>query len=558
MFSARTIFCAVLTAAPAAFAVPQAAFAACLPVKTAQDLDHIRTKLDGQYCLLNDLDLTGKNLSPIGDGLTPFTGSFDGGGHVIRRLRVKSANALVGLFGQIDGGTVSDVTLAGVLIQSSKANALVGALVGQAFKATIRNVRVTGSLHCTGTVCRMGALVGEAEKGVTITLSSAYASVWGGDGGAAGGLVGQSDGRIAQSYSTGDVTCGSNCAAGGLVGFAGSDSAVVSSFSTGTVRGIDNGAAGGLIGTNYGLVSHSYETGDVRVHSNAIIGGLIGYHGGKVVQCFAIGQVSASKTNTIGGLIGALAAAQASSQFAYWDLDVSHRGASAQGQSRTTVQLQAALQTGFDSSWGITKGYGYPFQASATFASTLATITKPSEPFVFVPVEQLEPTEYKTAPAHADKAALATVYTMIGRAVGETHHHSALTGIKIDRYFWDDAKQKATWTGPVMYFAALSGVRNMASGASIDDSNIIGSLKARNAVILRGRYTAENGKVTLHWMLATSFTSDGSGQTTGLVANDPWTGQQVRIDPTTHMVTQPAKFPLTNFRVDGYQVVTLQ
>ncbi len=556
MLTVRTILCAALAAA--ALAMPQAAAAACLPVKTAQDLDHVRSKLDGQYCLLNDLDLANKNFAPIGDELTPFTGSFDGRGHVIRRLKVQSSNALVGLFGQIDGGKVSNVTLAGVIIQSSKADALVGALVGQAFNASIRNVRVTGKLRCTGTICRMGALVGEAEKGSGITLSSAYASVWGGDGGAAGGLVGQSDGRIVQSYSTGDILCGSNCAAGGLVGFTGADSAVISSFSTGTVRALDSGAAGGLIGTNYGQVSHSYETGDVRVRSKAIIGGLIGYHGGKVVQCFAIGLVSASKSNTAGGLIGALATAKASSQFAYWDLDISHQGASAQGQSRTTVQLQAALQTGFDSTWGITKGYGYPFQSSAAFASTLATITKPSEPFVFVPIDQFEPTDYATAPAHADKVALATVYTMIGRAVGETHHLSQLTGIKIDRYFWDDATQKTTWTGPVTSFASLSGVRSLSSGTTIGDSNIVGALKGRKAVILRGRYTAENGRATIHWMLATLFTSDGSGTTTALVADDPWTGQQVRIDPTTHMVTKPANFPLAGFRVDGYQVVTLQ
>ena len=45
---------------------------------------------------------------------------------------------------------------------------------------------------------------------------------------------------------------------------------------------------------------------------------------------------------------------------------------------------------------------------------------------------------------------------------------------------------------------------------------------------------------------------------TEIVANDPWTGQQVRINRSTKAVVAPAGFPLAQFKVDGFQVVTLK
>jgi hypothetical protein len=40
-----------------------------------------------------------------------------------------------------------------------------------------------------------------------------------------------------------------------------------------------------------------------------------------------------------------------------------------------------------------------------------------------------------------------------------------------------------------------------------------------------------------------------------VLANDPWTGTQVEINPATKKVVTPANFPLKNFTVDGYQPV---
>jgi hypothetical protein len=57
-------------------------------------------------------------------------------------------------------------------------------------------------------------------------------------------------------------------------------------------------------------------------------------------------------------------------------------------------------------------------------------------------------------------------------------------------------------------------------------------------------------------MLATLYTSQGSGAA-ALVALDPWTGEQVLINLATRKLMVPSGFPLTNFKVNGYQTVNL-
>lgn len=551
----------VLGMALAMLAPPRAASAACVPIRTIADLDKIRANLAGQFCLMNDLDFTGvANFKPIGDSANPFVGSFAGQGHVIRRLTIVSGKADVGLFGRIDGGRVRNLKLAGVGIHSTLANASAGAIAGEVTgSAAIANVGVTGVVKCLGDGCRVGGIAGQMGQGPDIMLSSVAASVTAGNGGAAGGLVGESLGWIGRSYASGPVVCGSNCSAGGLVGHADVGSVISRSFAVGPVQAADNGDAGGLAATQYGHVARSYATGPVQAGANAIIAGLLAYHGGTLVQGFGIGKVTTGTGDTAGGLIAALAQPQPKSPYSYWDIDVSGQGSSIQGHGLSTVQLQGQLPAGFDSLWDITKGYSYPYLTGAEmpFASTLATVVKTGRVFTFLPLEQREPTEYLNPPAHADSAALAAVYTVVARAIGYTDAVAALKLVKIDRYFWDDSAQTASWTGPVTAHATLGSLLTLGPSDPIDDSNIIGPLKARNVVIVRGQYDTGNGTAT-HWMLATLFTADSSNVTIALVALDPWTGQQVFIDPTTRQVTRPAGFPLANFKVDGYVVMTLK
>src|SRR4051812_37724274 len=78
-----------------------AASASCIPIATPADLQAIRKKLDGRYCMANDLDLNGVRILPIGDAKHPFTGTFDGREHTITDFGVAATVPDVGLFGVI-------------------------------------------------------------------------------------------------------------------------------------------------------------------------------------------------------------------------------------------------------------------------------------------------------------------------------------------------------------------------------------------------------------------------------------------------------------------------
>jgi hypothetical protein len=83
-------------------------------------------------------------------------------------------------------------------------------------------------------------------------------------------------------------------------------------------------------------------------------------------------------------------------------------------------------------------------------------------------------------------------------------------------------------------------------------------LRADKLAVLRGSYRTSGGALALHWLLATSLVTAANGAVTEIVANDPWTGQQVRINRNTKTVVAPAGFPLSQFKVDGFRIVTLK
>ena len=531
--------------------VADAAAQACTSIATVNDLSRIKRNMAGSYCLANDLDLAGVAFQPLARRQA-FTGTFDGQGHVIRNLTINSGASNVGLFGFIEGGTVSNLTLAGVSIaatHSGSIGALTGALAGGADGGTtISNVRVTGTVTCPGHFCRAGGLVGQLFSG-TIQDSSADASVTGGTGGAAGGLVGQVNDTVIRSYATGIVNCSTHCAAGGLTGQLASGW-IDSSFATGPVTASRVSNVGGLVGTLDTTVTHAYATGRVTTRTDAVAA-LAASFGGTLTEVFAAGRVQGAPRSQEGGLTAESAGTTTSG---YWDINTTRQATSIAGVGKRTRQLQAALPAGFGSAWAITKGFSYPYLNlldSGMFASTLASVVHGRQVYTFVPIGQLEPTEYSSAPAHADAASFAAVVTMIARGIGRTAQVDVLSTAKIDAY-WNDDQQSTTIAAPLTDYVQIGDSTAIAGGQAIDDSNVIGALKAGHLVIING--TA--GDSTQHSMLATLFTSDSGGATTALVANDPWTGTQVRIDPTTKQVTFPTNFPLIGFTVNSYSVVT--
>ena len=220
-------------------------------------------KTDINITLTADIDLTGKDWTPIGtDYDNSYKGTFDGGGHTITGLTFTTNDEFAGLFGWLNrAGTVKNVVMEGVQITSNQIyGGSIGGVVGSGW-GTIENCSVSGSV--SGTVY-VGGVVG-VQIGGSITGCSSSATVKGTVD--VGGVAGQtnSNATMTACYATGNVTLEiasqNNIDVGGAVGFNGG-SRVLACYATGNVT----------------------STGSSTV--NVYIGGFCGYNSTTVTACY--------------------------------------------------------------------------------------------------------------------------------------------------------------------------------------------------------------------------------------------------------------------------------
>ena len=219
-------------------------------------------KTDINITLTADIDLTGKNWTPIGTSFSnKYTGTFDGGGHTIKGLTVTTNDQFVGLFGSIGyAGTVKNVMMEDVQITSNRSSGFAGGVAGYS-DGTIENCSVSGSV--SGTVY-VGGVVGAQWEG-SITGCSSSATVKGMVH--VGGVVGQTNGgaTLTACYATGNVIIEiapkKNISGGGLVGMNGGKG-VRACYATGNVTSTGSSTGNvhifGLLGDNYTTVTACY------------------------------------------------------------------------------------------------------------------------------------------------------------------------------------------------------------------------------------------------------------------------------------------------------------
>ncbi|KAB4163388.1 fimbrillin family protein [Bacteroides uniformis] len=220
-------------------------------------------KTDINITLTADIDLTGKDWTPIGtDYDNSYTGTFDGGGHTITGLTFTRNDKYAGLFGWLNkAGTVKNVVMEGVQITS---NQIYGGSIGGVARyswGTIENCSVSGSV--SGTVY-VGGVVGAQIDG-SITGCSSSATVKGMVD--VGGVAGQtnSSATLTACYATGNVTLEidpkKNIAGGGLVGM-NAGSSLLACYATGNVTSTGSSTGyvhiGGFLGNNYTTVTACY------------------------------------------------------------------------------------------------------------------------------------------------------------------------------------------------------------------------------------------------------------------------------------------------------------
>ena len=269
------------------------------------------------YELDKDLDLTDSNFQesrtdwqPIGNDRSPFTAIFNGNGHTIFNLQIVRLGAeYIGFFGYARNSTIANVGLADIDIRGKR---YIGGLVGQN-EGNIVNSYVTGKM---------------VEE-----ISSEISDM--------GGLAGINVGTIVNSYANVDVM-GTNDNVGGLVGWH---------------RG--------------GEIKNSYATGTVSGRNR--IGGLVGNQSGGTIENAYSSSIVTGSGNNIGGLVGSGGSDISDS---YWDTGRSGITTSAGGNPKTTVELQrTVIGKGIYSEWNENDWFSalssdYPILKYAEFDNT--------------------------------------------------------------------------------------------------------------------------------------------------------------------------------------------
>ena len=121
--------------------------------------DRDETKWSANYVLGNDIDVSGVQLSSIGDPGTPYTGKFSGDGHTISHVDMTKENDVYssGLFAQIgytqnqlsESGKVMLLAANGVIASNTEAggicgNLSVGEIYGWSFTGTVKGTEAGG------------------------------------------------------------------------------------------------------------------------------------------------------------------------------------------------------------------------------------------------------------------------------------------------------------------------------------------------------------------------------------------------------------------------------
>ncbi len=279
---------AVTLSATASSGTPQISDGA-YQIGTAAELTWFATAInDGtaetqNAVLTADIDLNNAEWTPIGNKSNKYSGTFDGQNHSIRNLSITVGTQYLGLFGNVNGGTIQNLSVDGIITIStySTGTAIYVGSIGGFVKGNIINCSSNVNISLSGINVknsRAGGICGKFGDTTTEYI-----------------LVGCSNrGNISLSANPNDAQYG-YAKAGGIAGELSNAAKIDSCYNSGTVNvyldGFGQAQSGGITnvaGTkdtvnvnncvNTGAVSRSVKTGIGGCTLSG--GGLVGGFGG--------------------------------------------------------------------------------------------------------------------------------------------------------------------------------------------------------------------------------------------------------------------------------------
>lgn len=232
-------------------------------INTKEELDNVRNNLSASYKLNADIEFTeadfaeggefyndGKGWEPIGSYSKPFSGTFDGAGHVIKKIQMNQDNSNAGLFNYISG-RVTDV---GVV----DANIIAKDYYAGGIAAELRKSGIIEKCFFSGTI---------------VSSSNTNMETF-------GGIAGNNyEGTIRQCWNAGDVN---GAAVGGITG-SNTKGTIENCYNIGNLSGyqvggiVDEFASGKLLNCyNFGGINTKLRGGEI----------VKGFRGGEISECY--------------------------------------------------------------------------------------------------------------------------------------------------------------------------------------------------------------------------------------------------------------------------------
>lgn len=213
-----------------------------------------------------DIDLGGKQWTPIGSNTKKFTGSFDGNGYAIHNLYIQSETNYIGLFGVLGAGaSVADFYLDGEISSVYESNGgFAGGAAGYATGSssqpvTLKKIRNNCSITVKGSSygSYAGGIIGYSGTNVIIDRCCNTGSISGTQK-AVGGIAGSGK-KISGCYNTGYISGG--VGVGGIAGICSTEE-IVNCYNNGYIKGTNYvGGITALSTKTVVTVRNCYNTG---------------------------------------------------------------------------------------------------------------------------------------------------------------------------------------------------------------------------------------------------------------------------------------------------------
>ena len=246
-----------------------------IEIETADDLQKLHQYPNAYFELKNNIDISLVEWIPVGTENKPFTGTIDGGGHIINGLKItqlQGSQTCYGFIAYAAGGKICNLTFTNINISlpAIQNSVMVGGVIGYNKGASLKNITTTGNIilanHSGTYESIVGGLVGKSTVDEIQNCVNG-ANVSGKT--VAGGIVGYkglttTNGLFKNNHNTGKIL-DANCV-GGMMGYAEAPM-ILNCSNKGEIKG--QTAAGGLVGfwTNGIYVEASYNTGAIETVS---------------------------------------------------------------------------------------------------------------------------------------------------------------------------------------------------------------------------------------------------------------------------------------------------